>query len=1019
MSGLEFSPAQIADAKGRLDLVQLLIEDGYEPRREGRLHRVHCPFMPERTPSCIVDEQQIYHCFGCGAHGDAITYLVEKRGQTFVEIIRAALQLPEPAVRPKVNRTRKHTPQLPPPAKAEAIRPTFRHFHHGDPVAVWWYLGPDGRRLMADVRYEYQHEGSLHKDVITWCWARSIDGSEGWVMTRPETGMPLYGLDRLADRADAAVVLAEGCKSAEGAQLHLPELVAMSWCGGVDSVRKSERHAWAALAGRRVWLWPDMDFVGINAMCFALDHLRAAGAEVLGVIGAPDYFGRKKGWDAADATADEAARLWASRSEEPEAALRRLAAALPRPLNDDGTPRRLTVHPHLATPDAGAEGEPEDAAPPAADGSSAPPTDPAPATAGDDDRPDEAGDMEAASRFVERHGKDLLFCPTLGSHGTWYVWDGMRYRADLDGEIMRRAEDTARAIRAVFAEQAKSLHVLAKQMDAVAGDESKPSVERANAGLKAKRLRDQAGRLTSKGDQACNLKRLENMIALARSRSGIPVPHTELDADPWLLNCLSGIIDLRTGVLWKHDRKWRCTRLAPVPYDPDATHPHLQKVIKHLARGDAEVAQFLQDAIGGTISGDNRWEHFFLLHGQGRDGKGALFRGIKAALGDYAATAASQTFLKLDGQRIRNDLARLQGFHLVISAEIEKGSTLDVAVVKALSGGDDIVSRFLHNEEFEYRPRFTIWLQCNDRPVLDAADDAIWERLVCIPVGRKLEAHERDPAVKATLGDPAIAGPAILAWLVRGAVRMHKAKRLVLPEVVRKATVAYRGEMDQVGEFLRDHVRIGNDPTGAIDTICTIKDMTKEFESYCLDIGIPPGRAPMRRLRELLRYLGCFSKSHRHLGAVDKCWFGCTLAKSEHTVARITYTPSEEASLAILAACNRVTVPDPSGYTSVTAETAAKTGDASTCNQVTEKTDASRDARTHAGAGAHAPARVGDAHAPTDAVTWLHPSDNEEKTSVNTDKSPCNRSVTGADPFGYTVTPPRSDTLGDDLEGPF
>ena len=64
-----------------------------------------CPFHGEKSPSFTVSpSKQFYHCFGCGAHGSAIGFLMEHRGLGYVEAIRelaqqAGLQVPESADR--------------------------------------------------------------------------------------------------------------------------------------------------------------------------------------------------------------------------------------------------------------------------------------------------------------------------------------------------------------------------------------------------------------------------------------------------------------------------------------------------------------------------------------------------------------------------------------------------------------------------------------------------------------------------------------------------------------------------------------------------------------------------------------------------------------------------------------------------------------------------------------------------------------------------------------------------------
>jgi DNA primase len=69
-----------------------------EPYYEGKLRRFGnrlmglCPFHEERTPSfCIYPEGRGYHCFGCQAHGDAISFLMKTKGFSFPEAVRSLL----------------------------------------------------------------------------------------------------------------------------------------------------------------------------------------------------------------------------------------------------------------------------------------------------------------------------------------------------------------------------------------------------------------------------------------------------------------------------------------------------------------------------------------------------------------------------------------------------------------------------------------------------------------------------------------------------------------------------------------------------------------------------------------------------------------------------------------------------------------------------------------------------------------------------------------------------------------
>lgn len=80
--------AFIDELTARLDIVEVI--DGYVSlRKAGREYVARCPFHEERSPSFTVSpEKQFYHCFGCGAHGTAIGFLMEYARLDFVEAVR-------------------------------------------------------------------------------------------------------------------------------------------------------------------------------------------------------------------------------------------------------------------------------------------------------------------------------------------------------------------------------------------------------------------------------------------------------------------------------------------------------------------------------------------------------------------------------------------------------------------------------------------------------------------------------------------------------------------------------------------------------------------------------------------------------------------------------------------------------------------------------------------------------------------------------------------------------------------
>ena len=92
--------AFIQDLLYRVDLIDLI--DSYVPlKKTGANFAACCPFHSEKSPSFTVSpSKQFYHCFGCGAHGNAIGFIMAYSGAGFIDALkelaaRCGLQLPD------------------------------------------------------------------------------------------------------------------------------------------------------------------------------------------------------------------------------------------------------------------------------------------------------------------------------------------------------------------------------------------------------------------------------------------------------------------------------------------------------------------------------------------------------------------------------------------------------------------------------------------------------------------------------------------------------------------------------------------------------------------------------------------------------------------------------------------------------------------------------------------------------------------------------------------------------------
>ena len=98
---MTLSPQWLDELRARVTL-SALIGKTVKITRAGREYKACCPFHNEKTPSFTInDEKGFYHCFGCGAHGDAIRWMTDQRGLSFMDAIRelaatAGMDVPAP-----------------------------------------------------------------------------------------------------------------------------------------------------------------------------------------------------------------------------------------------------------------------------------------------------------------------------------------------------------------------------------------------------------------------------------------------------------------------------------------------------------------------------------------------------------------------------------------------------------------------------------------------------------------------------------------------------------------------------------------------------------------------------------------------------------------------------------------------------------------------------------------------------------------------------------------------------------
>jgi putative DNA primase/helicase len=247
------------------------------------------------------------------------------------------LKLPEHARRPAApRRQRKAVPIIPVPA--DAPRCAWKHPKHGAPTALWAYRTAAGELVAYAARLDFEDNGKPAKDVLPLAFCDLGDGKRGWRAAGIPEPRPLFGLDRLAARPDAPVIVVEGEKKAEAAEALFPDHVAVTSLGGCRAARKTD---WAPLARRNVTIWPDHDVEGAAYAADVARIVHEVGAASVRIVCVPSAFPLK--WDLADALPSGVS------ANDLRALLDGAEAAVPRPAESRQDPLSL---PSSASADA-------------------------------------------------------------------------------------------------------------------------------------------------------------------------------------------------------------------------------------------------------------------------------------------------------------------------------------------------------------------------------------------------------------------------------------------------------------------------------------------------------------------------------------------------------------------------------------------------------------------------------------------------------------------------------------------
>ena len=741
-----------------VDLVTLLSNYGVELKAQGPSYIACCIWHDDSNPSMSVfegdDEKWRCHCHSCGTTGDAIDVVECIDGVQRVEAIN----------RLKANHFVRDDTRI---LKQKEIKPNkWEHCTAPEGLtdftlpgltyaAHWTYKNATGALLGYVVRYTDDKGEKSYRPWTFGSYSKNV--SPVWKCTTWTSGRrPLYGLDKLAARPTAKVLLCEGEKAADAAQVLMPGMVCITWPGGSNGYRYVD---WTPLAGRNILLVHDADIAGEQAMTGVAGYLLALGCTVRLL----DTSCRPLGWDFADAlaegwTSDDIVtfaedRITPLTSREIEKRIeeeKKTVQSQPLPQPDDLPPQNVLIEGEsIRIPDI-PDTQPPNVVPikphtGVKETSEFNPTDPA----------QFFSHSNLARLWVEKN-PDWIFCNTWSK---WLQWDGSRWLID----------------------ERKSINWAVTQEMKLAGT----WLESMSLSVKDRRA-------------LANIANIRSVMEAASCIPSVVRIGDDFDTNPMLLGTPEGVVDLTTGILREPNREDMITKQTLVA-PKRGPHPTWDKVVARATKGDKSVAAYFQRWWGYMLTGSCKEESMLMCVGAGASGK-TKYLLVADILGDYLQEADIGMLMENKQERHSSELASLEGARIVRCTEPEEGSRFNESVLKRLTGREKISARKLYSEVHTYTVQFKIILGSNFRPSLKSTGEEIRRRIHFVDFPETIPESERDYDLDKKLEAEY---PAILQWMIDGCLEWQRIG-LAKPDAIKSSTADYLDEEDTLGHWLQE-----------------------------------------------------------------------------------------------------------------------------------------------------------------------------------------------------------------------
>lgn len=306
------------------------------------------------------------------------------------------------------------------------------------------------------------------------------------------------------------------------------------------------------------------------------------------------------------------------------------------------------------------------------------------------------------------------------------------------------------------------------------------------------------------------------------------INYDDLDNIPGFINFKNGLLEISTGILYKHSPQFLFTRQIPFDFDYEYNeYPIFTSYMKQLTNNDTELAMIIQEYLGLTISNvpGYKVKKCLILYGLvGNTGKTQLTRLIKTLLGvEYIANTPIQRLSE------RFALSELVGARCLLVDDQSGEAMNDSSIFKAIVGGSDVSVEAKGKTPYSFLYKGTTIIATNDLPyIADDKGNHLFERFLIIPCDNVIPEEKRDPGIFEKMMKEI---PGIIQWCLQGLKRLISNNyKFTVSSKTKLVLEMYRKQNDTVYDFITEFIVKTNNPQDRIPR----PEFYNKYQLYCI-----------------------------------------------------------------------------------------------------------------------------------------------------------------------------------------